>query len=199
MSTSLILLVAFLLMACGEKEQASTEASSSAASKNQETATKAVKQVTTGAKTISKACEAISSDQVASIMGWDAAGTKSEETFNMKEGRITVCHFTNAEKEGSISLRVSKENEKAIEFKKLENNYARYLAEGEKNLTYESVAGSPGSETLYGVGDAMHGMKAHVLRTRFGNEFDTTVETMSDGSDLSGVKAQLLAVAQALQ
>ena len=73
------------------------------------------------------------------------------------------------------------------------------LTNGEKNISYETLPTILGTETLFGMGEGMHGYTNYILRSRYGNETDVTIEISTDQSDPATIKSQMIAIAEAMK
>jgi len=144
------------------------------------------------------ACEAVDTDEMAEIMGWNPEITVTEELINRRDGRLTVCHYLEEEGLLQVLLRISQESERAQANQGLEKLYKNVMTNGEKNITYEELPTILGTETIFGTGEGMHNYQTYILRSRYGNETDVTIEVSTDQSDEATLKAQIIAIAETL-
>ena len=92
------ILITLMLAGCGDQQSNNAAVSDTTTA---EANTAVAKPTESGPVTLSTACESLETDKVASIMGWDAGITVAEEQLNMRNGRLTVCSFS--EQGGEVS------------------------------------------------------------------------------------------------
>ncbi len=190
------LLITLMLLGCGSQE--ASESTADASVTKDEKSTVVAKSPSNTAKTLGTACESVETDTVASIMGWDAGKTLAEEQLNMKDGRLTVCAFREQKGEVTVLVRVSHASEKSEANKNLERAYQTDLNRSGEKFSYEKIPTIIGTESIIGEGEGNHGYRVYILRNRFDNAIDTTLEMSVNQGDAETRKEQLKAIAAAM-
>ncbi len=190
-----VILITLMLAGCGDQQSNNAAVSDTTTA---EANTAVAKPTESGPVTLSTACESLETDKVASIMGWDAGITVAEEQLNMRNGRLTVCSFSEQGGEVFVLVRVSHESDKAQENRVLEKGYQSMLTNVDEKLTYEKIPTIIGTESIFGEGEGNHGYRVYILRNRFDNAIDTTIETSVNQGDAATWKNQLKAIAAAM-
>jgi hypothetical protein len=191
------IMLVLMLVGCGDQSGKETTVESKDSEQMVEKPIKEQAAATTS--TLGTACDSLETSEVASIMGWDGSKTLAEEQMNRKEGRLTVCMFREQDGEVQVLVRISHQSEKAQANKTLEKGYQRALNEGEQNLTYEKIPSVLGTESIIGEGEGNHGYRVYILRNRFDNAIDTTLEMSVNTGTADTRKNQLKALAAAMQ
>ncbi len=193
-----IILITLMLFGCGGQEANESPASDIATKGENNKTTSATQSVSASPKTIGTACESVETDEVASAMGWDAGKTVAEEQLNMKDGRLTVCMFRLQGGEVQVLVRVSHESEKAQANKILERAYQTDLNQTGEKFSYVKIPTIIGTESIIGEGEGNHGYQVYILRNRFDNATDTTLEMSVNQGEADTRKNQLKAIAAAM-
>ncbi len=154
-----LMMVSLSLEACGESGTGTGQQSTASAEN-----TKSASGAQSGAN-LGLACDAVDTDKVDDIMGWDADKTTTEELLNRKECKLTVCHYLKEGGSLQVILRISQESEKAQANKMLDKLYNNVLTNGQENISYETLPTILGTETLFGMSEGMHGYTSYLTKS----------------------------------
>ncbi len=129
-----------------------------------------------------KACEAIPLATIAELMGIEQSAV-IEEDMSFGKGR-SMCYFYSKEGDRKVYIRMAWKNEKAEENKVLQQQFADALANGEKDIkSYTEVENSEHGQVLFGIGQDRENKYIHMLRKRYGNKAEISLELLKENKD----------------
>lgn len=178
----LILCCTLCMVACGTEEKAPTQAV---------TSTQTASSAPTKSESIPKkeACDYLSKEAIAQIMGWDAGNITSELSMSLKDRDVTVCNLKHGD--DKLMIRLAWKSEKSAANKVLERNYETYLKKGEEELQYREINTAADVQTIFGTGKDRFGQGIYILRQRRGNTVDIQLEVVSMKAEEKTVLYQL--------
>ena len=158
-----------VLIACGQTSQAPSTSSSPEA-------TTITKPVTSNFNK-KEACEYVSPEELAQIMGWEASNIISKLSMSIKDRDVTVCNIIYGDE--SMLFRLAWKSERSQENKVLERNFNKQLTTGEGDLKYRELSNTTEGQVIWGVGPGRVGQHVYILRKRIGNEIEIQLEALS--------------------
>lgn len=131
--------------------------------------------IQTASNTPTKACEALSKDQIADITGWESSSIISEEMMDRE--RLSVCTFRSGEE--LLLVRLAQKSEAAEKNKVLENQYKTLVQNNTNDYDYKNLD----AQTIAGSKTGPGGFYYYILKTRNGNTSEIQLELSLKSED----------------
>jgi hypothetical protein len=137
-------------------------------------------------------CNIVSLDSIASILEIDTMNiTQQDLNFRTK---TSLCYNIADTGVRKLTIRSDWKTPQEIQNKLLENNYVKYLAEGDKYVqNYQEVTSSIGTQTLFGTGLDENNNHIHIIRRRYDNNSEIRVEMIKEVLD-ANAETDLLSI-----
>lgn len=186
------LVCVFALFACGQ-EPAEERSESSPTSTTQSIATQNTPLGQEPAR--QDACEQISAQTIAKVMGWAADEVTAKSTMSFKDRDVSVCNYFIPTGETAL-VRLAWKSQKSQANGVLSRIMKQLLTEGAQGYTYKEVEGL-GSQAVFGTLQQQEHYY-YQLRIRFEEKIDLNLEASSSQNDTDGFQKKLTNLAQLL-
>lgn len=136
-----------------------------------------------------KSCELFTTERIAKLLNVELSSLKTDDMGHSE--KRSICYFYNAEGKRKLFIRLGWKSDKAIEKKTLETQYKNFINNGVEEVSYQEISSENGNQVIAGIQPDRENMYIHIVRKRFGNSAEATLELRHE-SDAANVKDELL-------
>ena len=132
------------------------------------------------------ACVALPLDSIVKVMNWDI---KKVEKSSSGFWGSSVCYLEHSI--DNMMVRLAWQSKKATRDKRLEVEYEDLLTKGENGFFYRELENDEGIQVIYGHGHDNYGKHVVLIRKRFGNNSEATIELKTPAQDHKVLREKL--------